>query len=237
MGGLYDSRVGAASSVNTEAQDDTALAASLSAGWQLLSKESFGLRIDYGGYADFHKDLKDFDAIDQTVSLEPQYTRGQMVFSLPVGYNYVMEDNKTDLFRYSIAPTATYLIPDTNHALALFGLASIINDRDDISADEDGKSLGAGCAYLIYFENNSRIRFSGSYQNTSYDAKVIDYMGISTSEDKREDDTIMAGIDGEFSINSMIGLFASYSYIHSSSNVDLYDYNRSIVEAGLSLHY
>lgn len=237
LGGVYDTRVGAASSLQTEAQEDTAFAVGLSTGWQLPLKNNFGFRIDYGGYADFHEELDDFNVIDQTVSLEPQYTSGQMIFSLPVSYNYGIEDNKTDLTRYSISPTVTYLIPTLNHAFAFYGLATIINDMDDISADEDGDALGGGCAYLVYFENRSQIRFSASYQNTSYDARIVDYMGVSTSEANRKDDTVMASIDVEFPLHSILDLFLSYSYVHSSSNVDLYDFDRNIIEAGISLHY
>ncbi len=232
---MYDSRVGSTSSGGTNSnQDDEALAVNLAAGYQLPLNNNFGLRLDYGGYSDFHKDYKEYDVIDQTISFEPQYSQGQKIYSLPVAFNYVMEDNKTDYIRYTVSPTLTYLIPQTDQAVAIYGNASLIDDKDNVTLDEDGSAIGGGCAYILFFQKNSRIRLSLDYQHTGYDANVIDYGTNSISQDNREDDSLTAGLDMLFQINSYFGLFSSYSYIHSSSNVETFDYGRHLVEAGLS---
>jgi hypothetical protein len=236
LGGLYDSRVGSASGGGDEGSD-RALAATLNAGWQAPMTGDFGFRMDYGGYADFHDDFDAYDVIDQSISLEPQYTSGAATFSLPVGFNYAMEDDNTDYVRYSLSPTITYLIPGTRQAVAVYGIGARIDDRDHSPLDEDGESLGAGCAYVLFFQGSSRIRFSLDYQNTRYDAEVIEYETASLSLDRRKDDTLVAGVDVQYQFTEIFGVYAVYSYIHSHSNVDLYDYDRNIVEAGLALKF
>ena len=49
--------------------------------------------------------------------------------------------------------------------------------------------------------------------------------------------TLVAGVDIQFQITDVFGVYAMYSYIHSHSNVDLYDYDRNIAEAGLALKF
>ena len=236
IGGLYDSRVGSASGGGDE-DSDTAMATTLNAGWQIPLEGDMGLRMDYSGYADFHQDFDEYDVIDQSVSLEPQYNDGPFVYSLPTTFNYAMEDGKRDYQRYSAAPTLTYLIPETSQAVALYGIGALIDDRDDVNTDEDGESLGGGCAYLYFFQNNSRVRLSMDYQHTKYDARVVDYNTTSVSTDKREDDTVVAGLDILFQINTILGLYTNYSFIHSNANVDLYEYDRHVVEGGVALKF
>ena len=236
LGGLYDSRVGSASGGGDE-DSDRALAATLNAGWQAPMAGDVGFRVDYSGYADFHQDFDEYDVIDQSLSLEPQYNDGPFVHSLPVAFNYAMEDGKRDYQRYSAAPTVTYLFPGTSHAMALYGIGALIDDRDDVNLDEDGESLGGGAAYLYFFQNNSRARVSVDYQHTTYDARVVDYNTASVSGNEREDDALVAGLDVLFQINAMLSLYANYSFIHSNSNVSLYEYDRHLVEAGVSLKF
>ena len=252
VGGVYDSRVGAASGGSDE-DSDTALAATLTAGWQVPMEGDFGLRLDYSGYADFHQDFDEYDIIDQSISLEPQYTLGQMTFSVPVAFNYAMEDGDTDYNKYTASPTLTYLFPDNEQAVAVYAIGSLIDDRDDpledefgnllydslgdTLLDEDAQALGAGCAYLLFFDGGSRIRLSLDYQHSVYDARVIDYDTVSLSQNDREDDIVVAGLDAQYQLTDVFGIYANYSFIHSNSNVSLYEYDQNIVEAGVALRF
>ena len=245
LGGLYDSRVGATSSedlLSTQEESDTAIAATLDAGWQAPLEGDIGLRLDYSGYADFYKDkgrknLDQYDVIDQSLSIEPQYKDGPFVWSLPLIYNFVLEDGKSDYDRYIVSPTITYMIPDTTQALAVNGVAARINDRDDIKdLDEDGKTFGGGCAYLYFFENKSQVRLSLDYQHTEYDERVATYQA-SLSNDKRTDKALTTGLDVVFQLTPHVGLYTNYAFIHSLSNVDRYEYNRHVVEGGVALRF
>ena len=236
MGGLYDSRVGSASG-SADAGEDTALTSRLAAGWQSPLMGNAGLRIDYRGYMDFHHNYNEFNMIDQSLSLEPLYKAGSFIFSLPLSFNITFEDGKHDYNKYAVSPTLTYLIPSTRQALALYGMVAWIDDQDDDNwLDENGKVLGGGCAYLYYFENKSRVRLSLDYQHAKYDAQVWQY-GTSSSIEKREDDAIVAGLDILWQLTKHFGLFINYSFIHSNSNVDLYEYDRHLVEGGLALRF
>jgi hypothetical protein len=243
MGYLYDTRVGATSSDITgisaaNNHGDSAVATTLNAGYQMPSEDEFGLRFDYGGYADLHQDYREFDMIDQSVSVEPQYTSGNLIYSLPLAYNYVLQDNKSDYYRYVASPTATYVLPFPNQAIAVNAMAAKIIDIDNIKElNEDGVTIGAGCAYLIFFEQSSRIRLSLDYQHTEYDAKLVDYAMGSVSQSHREDNILSANLDLQYNFTSHAGLFTSYTYAHSNSNIDVYEYDRSIIEGGIALRY
>jgi len=237
MGGLYDSRVGSASG-GGDAGSDTALATTLTAGWQAPLKGNVGLRLDYKGYMDFHKSFKEYNVIDQSLSLEPQYRNGQFIYSLPFSFNITLVDNRHDNNRYSVSPTVTYLIPDTRQAVALYAIGSRIEDRKNkITLDEDGTTFGGGGAYLYIFENKSRVRLSLDYQHTTYNARVVNYATASVSADKREDNVMMAGLDFLFQLTGHVGLYVNYAFIHSNSNVKLYEYDRHVVEGGVALRF
>ncbi|MFZ2634477.1 MAG: hypothetical protein WA081_23300 [Desulfosalsimonadaceae bacterium] len=236
IGGLYDSRVGSTSGIGDE-DSDTALAATLNAGWQAPLEGDMGLRIDYSGYADFHQDFDEYDVIDQSISLEPQYNDGPFVYSLPIAVNYAMEDGKRDYQRYSVAPTLTYLIPETSQAVAIYGIGALIDDRDDVDTDEDGESLGGGCAYLYFFQNKSRVRLSLDYQHTDYDAHLSEYDMNPLHTDERSDNMVVAGLDMVYQLTSHFGLYTNYSFIHANSNIDRYEYDRHVVEGGAALKF
>ncbi len=237
LGGMYDSSVGT-SSDGIDEGSDTGFAATLSAGWQAPIKSDFGLRFDYSAYANFYQDFNEYNVIDQSVSVEPQYTSGPLTYSLPVSFNFAMEDDKTDYYKYSLSPTLTYLIPQTNQAIAIYGIGSMIDDRDDSVNDEDAETVGAGCAYLLFFENSSIIRLSLNYQHAKYDETLRVYEPItSTSTDKRQDDSLIAGLDIQYQLTQFFGIYTNYSFIHSNSNVDFYEYDRHIVEAGIAFKY
>jgi hypothetical protein len=240
LGGLYDSRVGSTSGGSADA--DWALTAALTAGWQAPLKGNVGLRLDYRGYMDFHQDFHVYDLIDQTLSLEPQYKAGQFIFGLPLSFNLTMQDGEQDYNRYAVSPTLTYLIPDTRQAVSFFGIVARIDDRnkDRINfPDEDGVTWGTGCAYLYAFENKSRVRLSLNYQQTNYDnARVWDhYPTTPWSSDKRKDEAIVAGLDILLPINDHFGFYINYAFIHSNSNVNLYEYDRHLAGVGVELKF
>ncbi|RJP94970.1 MAG: hypothetical protein C4518_02300 [Desulfobacteraceae bacterium] len=240
IGGFYDSRVGSSSGTGDD-ESSTGMATTLNAGWQAPMEGNMGLRMDYSGYADFHqvdgKNLDQYDVIDQSVSLEPQYNNGPFVYSLPTTFNYAMEAGKRDYQRYSLAPTVTYLIPETSQAVALYGIGALIDDRDDVNTDEDGESLGGGCAYLYFFQNKSRVRLSLDYQHTDYDARLSEYDMNPLHTDKRSDNMVVAGLDMVYQFTTHVGLYTNYSFIHANSNIDQYEYDRHVVEGGVALKY
>jgi hypothetical protein len=237
VGGLHDSRVGSTSG-SKDGDEDTALVARLAAGWQAPLKGDFGLRLDYRGYMDFHKNYNKYNVIDQSLSVEPQYKVSPFILSLPLSYNITFEDGRHDFNRYSVSPTLTYLIPNTKQAVAIYGIGAQIYDKEkNENIDEDGKTLGGGCAYLYYFANKSRVRLSLDYQHTTYDSFVWQYTITTNFSEKRKDDMIMAGLDILFQITEHIGLYIDYAFIHSDSNVDLFGYDRHLVEGGLAIKF
>lgn len=238
IGGLYDSRVGSASG-GGDAGADKALAATLTAGWQMVPlKGDVGLRLDYSGYADFHQDFEEYNVLDQSLSLEAQYKHGPFIYSLPLSFNLALVDGKHDYNRYSVFPTITYLIPDTGQAVAFYGIGARIGDWDENKTlDEDGETYGVGCAYLYAFDNRSRVRLSLDYQHSVYDARLVDYGRGSLSTDEREDDAIVAGLDILYQMTDHFGLYLNYAFIHSNSNVDLYEYDRHMVQGGVSFKF
>lgn len=243
IGGLYDSRVG--SSTGSEEEDsDTALTARLALGWQAPMMGNFGVRLDYRGYADFHQDYDEYNMIDQSISIEPLYKAGQFIFSLPLSFNLALQDGDHDYNRYAVSPTLTYLIPNTTQALAVYGIAAKIEDKDDDEKiagmewyDDDGKTYGGGLAYLYYFANKSRLRLSLDYQHSEYDSLVWQYQITSDYEEERDSNAIVASLDMLSQLTDHFGLYLNYAFIHSTSNVDIYEYNRHLVEGGLALKF
>lgn len=236
LGGLYDSRVGSTSGSKEDA--DNALVARLSAGWQAPLKGAFGLRLDYRGFTDFYEDYREYNVIDQSLSVEPQYKTGRLIFSLPLSFNITLEDGRHDYNRYAVSPTFTYLIPDTKQALAIYGIAAQVDDKDRNDwLDEDGKTFGGGLAYLYYFANKSRVRLSLDYQHTTYDSYVWQYASTMDFSDKRESDVLVAGLDILFQITEHVGLYADYAFVHSNANVGLFEYDRHLVEGGLAVKF
>ena len=237
LGGLYDSRVGSTSGQSGD--EDWALAAAMTAGWQAPLKGNAGLRLDYRGYADFHQKFHEFNLIDQTISLEPQYKAGRFIFSLPLSFNLTMQNGEHNYNRYAVSPTLTYLIPDTRQAVSIYGIGARIDDKDKNFLDEDGVTWGGGFAYLYAFENKSRLRLTLNYLQTNYDnALVFYYPNTSGSSlDKRKDEAVVAGLDILLPITDHFGLYINYAFIHSSSNVDLYKYDRHLAGVGVELKF
>jgi hypothetical protein len=84
---------------------------------------------------------------------------------------------------------------------------------------------------------------SADYQLAEYDATVANYIqainNVETHypQNKREDDILLANVDILFPLNSFLSLYSSYSYIRTNSNVDLYEYDRNLIEGGVMLRY
>ncbi len=176
--------------------------------------------------------------MEHSISIDASYSANDLIYSLPLGFSYSLEDGQTDSNRYSITPTLTYLMPSSASAVAAYGLAARIEDRDDnVTLDEDGTSLGLGFAYILFFEKISRARFSIDYTYTDYDSFVREYGTDSGSDENREDRVLTTSLDIQYHITPVIGIYTTYSFIHSMSNVDTYDYNRHILELGIALKY
>ena len=149
-----------------------------------------------------------------------------------------MEDEETDYSRYIISPTFTLLLPELSHAVGLNGIISRIDDRDNFYDDEDADLIGGGLTYLAMFGNKVSLKISIEYQNVSYDAEVVDYESDADEAHKdRRDELIAAALDLEIPVYKQVGFFAGYTYIHSSSNVEVYEYDRNLIESGVTIRF
>lgn len=238
IGGKYDTNVEVEYDdiEGSTDNEDTAAVVNLMAGWAADLGGGFGFRADYGVYADFHQDLDEYNVIEQLLAVEPSLKKGALIYSLPVKYTFAMEDQETDYHRISLQPTLTYEIPGLRQAIEAYGVISQINDDDDFAVDEDALAGGAGLGYIIFSQNRSYIRLSAEYQNTNYDAAVVDY-GTSTNTDDRSDNILSGNLELNYQLRSHMDLYSTYSYIHTNSNVSIYDYDRHIVEAGVSFSF
>jgi hypothetical protein len=238
IGGKYDTNVEVEYDdiEGSEDNEDTAAVVNLMAGWAPDLGGDFGFRADYGVYADFHRDLDEYNVIEQLLSVEPSLKKGPLTYSLPVRYVFAMEDQETDYHRISLQPTLTYEVPGLRQAIEAYGLIAQINDDDDFAVDEDAVAGGAGLGYILFSQNRSYIRLSAEYQNVDYDAAVIDY-GTSANTDDRSDNILSGNLELNYQLFSRMDLYSTYSYIHTNSNVSIYDYDRHIVEAGVSLPF
>ncbi|MEZ4576766.1 MAG: hypothetical protein R2875_01795 [Desulfobacterales bacterium] len=194
---------------------NTALAATLTAGWQVPMEGDFGLRLRItAGTRIFTRIFDEYDIIDQSISLEPQYTLGQMTFSVPVAFNYAMEDGDTDIINMP-HPHSDLFVPDNEQAVAVYAIGSLIDDRDDplkdefgnllydsfrdTLLDEDAQALRRGIMRICCFSDGGSPFVCLDYQHSVYDAKVIDYDTVSLSQNDREDDIVVAGLDASTS--------------------------------------
>jgi hypothetical protein len=121
-------------------------------------------------------------------------------------------------------------------AVAVYGNAAKIDDEDDAILNENGTSFGAGFSY-IYFKESIGALLSVAYSNTDYESFVIEYVTNCDIQDKRTDKVLTSTLDIRYRITSIFGIYATYSFIHSDSNVDFYDHNRQIFEAGIAFKF
>jgi len=240
IGGKYDSNVEVEyydDTQGTQDNEDTAAVASLMVAWAPEMPGDFGLRTNYGVYADFHQDLDEYNVIEQLFSIEPSLKKGGLTYSLPIRYTFAMEDQETDYHRFSLYPTLTYKIPNRLHAVEAYGFISQINDDDDYDIDEDAIGAGVGIGYVIFSDSRSYIRISGEYQNTTYDAACVDYETGDRSIDDRSDNILSANLELNYQLFSHMDAYSNYSFLHTESNVSIYDYDRHILEAGISFSF
>lgn len=188
-------------------------------------------------YADLHEEFKENDVLDQLVSAEPQWYMGNVVFSLPLKYIYSREDNESSYHRYTASPTITVSFPEKNQAIEFYGTWSQIEDVDEYPEfDEDGRSFGGGMSYLFTPVDRHAFRVLADYQQIDYDSRAWDYLNETTS-DKRHDMLTSLGAEHTFRITDHLDFMARYTFVHTHSNVDIYDYDQHIVQAGMALHY
>ena len=173
--------------------------------------------------------------MDQTATLEGQWVTGRFIFSMPVGYNYILEDGHSDSRRITLSPTCLWLFSEGRQALALFGLYADIEDKDGSVPDDSGTSSGGGCAYVFQGQNQVRLSLSLAYQSTKYDSETLDYDACAIPASRR-DKTAVANAGIFFPLSSRLGLYADYTYLHNNSNVPMYDYDRQIIEGGLAVN-
>lgn len=220
-----------------EEKNDSAGFAGLSGYWQHQYNERFGFRADYNAYADFHSDFKENDVVEQLASIEPQWFSGNYIFSLPLQYTYAMEDDESKYHRYAVAPTVTWKFPDINQAVEFYGMVSRVKDVDPYpDFDEDGHSRGGGMAYLLFSKNRTYFRLIGDYHHIYYDSRAWDYLNEFTN-DKRHDISSSIGFEHNIQINRTCDFLFSYTFVHAHSNVDIYDYDKHIVQAGVSVNF
>lgn len=238
IGGKYDTNVEVEYDdiEGSTDNEDNAAVVNLMAGWAPDLAGDFGFRADYGVYADFHQDLNEYNVIEQLLSVEPSLKNGALTYSLPLRYAFAMEDQETDYHRISLQPTLTYEIPGLRQAIEAYGIIAQINDDDDFAVDEDAVAGGVGLGYIIFSQDRSYIRLSAEYQNTNYDAAVVDY-GTSTNTDDRSDNILSGNLELNYQFLSHMDLYSTYSYIHTNSNVNIYDYDRHIIEGGVSFSF
>lgn len=217
--------------------DDYAGYAGLSAYWQHKFNRRLGLRADYNLYADFHEEFKENDVLDQLVSVEPQWYQGDFIFSLPLRYVYSREDDASSYHRYTVAPTVTWKFPERRQAIEFYAMLSQLEDVDEYPTfDEDGHSLGGGLSYLISLRERTYFRLLTDYQRVEYDARAWDYLN-EVSDDQRQDILTSLGAEFNYQLTARLDFLVRYTFVHTHSNVAIYDYDQHIVQAGVSVNF
>lgn len=134
-------------------------------------------------------------------------------------------------------PTVTLTFPEVSQAVEFYVTASRIADVDEYeNFDEDGHALGGGMSYLFSLKGRTYLRFLADYQQIRYDSRAWDYIN-ETSSDRRYDNLTSLGLEYNFQITKRFDLMTRYTFVHTHSNVNVYDYDQHIVQAGLSLNF
>jgi len=205
--------------------------------WQHKAGKNLGLRLGYSLYADFHNEFSDYNTIEHLFSIEPQWLMDNFIYSLPIRYSYAREDNRAKYHRYAVAPTLTYVMPDSNHAFEFFGTAAMIDDVNRfVAIDEDARVFGGGIGYLMFSTTRTFFRLSCDYNRIYFDARGRDYLRTETSS-KRQDEVLTFNALHNIQINSYLDFNINYIFIHTDSNVAFYDYDKFIIQAGLKVNF
>lgn len=235
IGGLFDTHPGATYGTG---ERDTGLALKAGLGYQLPLDGKFGFRLDYSGYADFYRDLSEFDLQDHQLSIEPQFTSNQLVCSLQLGGARRFENGRHDADRIIISPAVTRLLDSGSKAIVFYGHAARIEDKDDDAIlNEDRKTIGAGLSYFFTSGESGSALVSVGYAKADFEALIREYDPEAESNDRRSDRAASASINILSRTAPHVGFYAGYAYIHNSSNMSVFDYQRHILEAGISLFY
>lgn len=235
IGGLYDTHPGAMSGTG---ERDESLALKAGLGYQLPLDGKFGFRVDYSGYADFHGELSEFDIQEHQFAIEPMFTSGQLVYSLQLGATRMFENGRHDADGIIISPALTRLMDSESKAIAVYGHAAKIEDKNAARAlNEDRKSFGGGLSYFFTSGETGSALISIGYSKADFETSIRDFDPTAESNDKRSDKAVTANINLSTRIALHMGLYASYSYNNARSNVATYDYRRHILEAGISVFY
>ena len=235
IGGLFDTHPG---TVSGTGDDDFGMVIKAGLGYQLPLEGKFGFRMDYSGYADFHQDFSEFDVQEHQFTIEPQYTSGQFMYSLQLGAARMLEDGRHDTDSLIILPAVTRLMNSGSEAITFYGHAAKIEDKDtDAILNEDRKTYGAGISYFFTAGEAGSVLISMGYAEADFDAFIREYEPETESNDRRSDQVVTAGLDLFSRFTPHMGFYASYSYNNVSSNVAAYDYQRHILEAGISVFY
>ena len=238
-GGKFDSYiVETISNVNTGGNNGDSVAYGiLSTYWQHKAGKSLGVRLGYNLYADFHNEFSDYNIIEHLLSVEPQWLSDSFIYSLPLRYSYAREDNCAKYHRYAAAPTLTWVMPDSNHAFEFYGTAGIIDDINrSVAIDEDAVLYGGGIGYLMFSTTRSFFRLSCEYNHIDFDARGRDYLDTETSN-KRRDEVLTFNALHNIQINSHLDFNVNYIFISTNSNVSFYDYEKFIIQAGVTARF
>jgi hypothetical protein len=238
-GGKYDSYiVKTISDFDTDGSEGDTIAYGLLSGyWQHKAGEKLGVRLGYSLYADFHNKFSDYNIIEHLFSIEPQWLADNFIYSLPLRYSYAREDNRAKYHRYAAAPTLTWIKPDSRHAFEFYGTAGLIDDVNRaVPIDEDARLIGGGIGYLMFSESRSFFRLSCEYNHIGFDARGRDYRFTETSN-KRRDEVLALNALHNIQITSFLDFNVNYAFIHTNSNVTFYDYDKFVIQAGITARF
>lgn len=236
IGGVYDTHIGLTTEPGEFDKDDVGFSAKADLGYQFPFKGDFGFRTDYSGYIDIHREFPDIQ--EHHFSIEPQYAKGQFILSLLLGITGKLEDGQRDANMMSISPFVTYVMNTGTGAAALYGSYARIKDKDDdLTLDEDGTSHSAGVSYIYFFKKRTSARVSIDYSDTEYKASVGDYGIDPDLYDRREDRVLTSSLNLRLQSTINFAYYATCYFIHSDSNVEIYDHNRQIFKAGIIFNY
>ena len=235
IGGFLDTHPG---DVSGSGNQDLGLSVKAGLGYQFPLKGKFGFRMDYNGYANFHADFSELDFQKHQFAIEPQYTFGQLVYSLQFGVARMAENGRHEADNLIISPAVTRLINSGTQAITFYGHAAKIEDKDAaVILNEDRENYGAGVSYFFTSGENGSALISMEYTAVDFDTFIREYEPEAESNGRRSDQVITAGIDLFSRVDPHMGFFASYSYNNASSNVVAYNYERHIIEVGISVFY
>jgi len=232
LGGVYDTHIGLTTERGEFDKDDMGFSLKADIGYQFPFKGNFGFRTDYSGYIDIHGGFLDIQ--EHHFSIEPQYAKGRFIVSLLLGVTSKLEEGQRDADMMSISPFVTYVTNTGTGAAALYGSYAQIKDKDsDLMLDEDGTSHSVGFSYIHFFRKLNSARFSIDYSNTDYNASVGDYGIEPDLYDNRKDRMLTSSLNMRLQSTKNFAYYVTYYFIHSDSNVEIYDHNRQILKAGI----